>query len=93
MVGNIPPLLFLINKKNLKNDKSTNIINTQIAEALMVHLTGDEEKPEKPIDTEGLGLWGKFIYSVRGDLIKGWYSDLKPPDNQITIDLRSGSVL
>jgi 3',5'-cyclic AMP phosphodiesterase CpdA len=88
--------VFLVNaalKKYYVSETDITIINAQVAEALMTHLAGDEEKKEEPIDTEGLGLWGKFIYSVKKDLIKGWYNDLEPSDNKVTIDLKSGSVL
>jgi len=87
--------VFLVNaalEKYYVSEKDINIINSQVAEALMTHLTGDEEKKKDPLNTEGLGLWGKFICSVKKDLIQGWYNDLEPSDNQITIDLKSGSV-
>lgn len=62
----------------------------EIARAYVAHLRGDEIKPEKPIDTEGLGLLGKVAMKFQGNLIEGWNTDLPPADNNIIIDLKSG---
>lgn len=62
-------------------------INPQAAKAYAVHLAGDEKKPAQLIQNEGVGLWGRFILFMQEDLIEGWYSDLPPQDNQVTIDL------
>ncbi len=80
-------------KKYYVSAKDRNLINSQIAKALMVHLAGDEKKPETTVDTKGLGLWGKFIFSGRKGLIDGWYSDYAPSDNQVIIDLKNGNLL
>jgi hypothetical protein len=63
-------------------------INPQAAKAYAVHLAGDEVKPDQLIRKESVGIWGRFILFMQEDLIEGWYSDLPPQDNQLTIDLR-----
>lgn len=67
-------------------------VNTQVAAALMIHLAGDEKKPPTPVTAEGMNLWGKFIFSMRKDLVEGWHTDLYPADNQLIIDLDTGNV-
>ncbi len=67
-------------------------ISRQISAAYVTHLAGDEVRPEKPIDTEGFGLWLRFIAWYQKDLIEGWVTDLPPSDNALTIDLATGAV-
>ncbi|MBW2297960.1 MAG: metallophosphoesterase [Deltaproteobacteria bacterium] len=80
-------------KKYRMSQADIDRVNTKVAEALMTHLAGDETKPASPATAEGMGLWGKFIFSMRKDLIDAWHSDLLPADNQITIDLKTGKTL
>jgi len=68
-------------------------INSKVADALMTHLSGDESAPESPATSEGMGLWGKIIFSMRKDLIGAWHKDLYPADNQVTIDLKTGNTI
>jgi len=51
-------------------------------------LAGDEIKPELMISNESLGIWGRFVLFMQQKLVEGWYTDLPPRDNQLTIDLR-----
>ncbi|MCP4020475.1 MAG: hypothetical protein GY729_01415 [Desulfobacteraceae bacterium] len=68
------------------------LITSQIAKAYTAHLKGDEQKPEIIIDKEGFGLWLSFIAYLQKDLIKGWWTDLPPKDNDLVIDLKTGRV-
>ncbi|MCP3942574.1 MAG: hypothetical protein GY710_13955 [Desulfobacteraceae bacterium] len=72
--------------------KQHSLINAQVAQAYTAHLGGDEKKPETIIDTEGFGLWLKFVSWIQKDLVRGWYTDLAPPDNNIIINLGNGRV-
>ncbi len=77
-------------KKFMVSEKDRQLINPQVAKAYSAHLRGDEIKPETAIDKNGLGLWGRIVLGIQGELIEGWYTDLPPADNRITIDLSSG---
>jgi 3',5'-cyclic AMP phosphodiesterase CpdA len=68
------------------------LINHQISSAYTTHLIGDEVKPETVVDTKDFGLWLKFIAWYQEDLLEGWYTDLAPRDNELTIDLDTGKV-
>lgn len=74
---------YKVSKKDMK------VLSPMVAEAYVVHLTGDEKKPEKMFP-EGLGLMGKVVLKFQGNLIKGWYTDLPPVDGRIVIDLKTG---
>jgi 3',5'-cyclic AMP phosphodiesterase CpdA len=66
--------------------------NPQVSRAYVTHLAGDEEK-RIVIDTEGVGLWAKFIMHMQEDLLYGWTTDLPPADNRLTIDLATGESM
>jgi 3',5'-cyclic AMP phosphodiesterase CpdA len=68
------------------------LIAPQITRAYMAHLKGDEQKPEQVIDKKDFSLWLKIIAWVKNDLIHGWWTDLPPGDNDLTIDLVTGAV-
>lgn len=70
--------------------KDAEKIATQVAEAVIAHLRGDEKPPEKLIDTSGTSLWTKLIVWFQRGLIKGFWHDLEPPDNELIIDLGTG---
>ena len=70
-------------------DNEIDIVSFQIADAYISHLVGDEISPKKLIDTNGVGLWGRILLNFQKDLVEGWYNDLPPHDNFITIDLNS----
>ena len=66
------------------------LITSQISKAYCSHLLGDEKTPDMAINTEGFGLWLKFIAWMQKDLINGWWTDFPPKDNQLSIDLDTG---
>ena len=66
-------------------------INPQISKAYATHLKGDEVKPGQVLDTSNIGIWAKLIVYMQENLIYGWYTDLPPGDNQLTIDLTNGT--
>ena len=68
------------------------LITSQISRAYCAHLRGDEKKPELTINSEGFGIWLRFIAWMQKDLINGWWTDLPPKDNDLTIDLATGKV-
>lgn len=68
------------------------LITSQVSKAYCAHLFGDEQKPQVTIDEKGFGLWLKFIAWMQKDLINGWWTDLPPKDNNLTIDLITGKV-
>lgn len=41
---------------------------------------------------QGFGRWLKFIAWMQKDLINGWWTDLPPKDNNLTINLNTGEV-
>jgi len=63
----------------------------QIGQAFSAHYAGDEIPREPPIDTKGVNLKGRFIISFRKSLVRGLYHDLPPSDNNLSINLQSGS--
>ncbi|MBU2644796.1 metallophosphoesterase [bacterium] len=78
-------------KKYMVSEKDRQRLNPQIARAYITHLRGDEVRPATILDKTELGLWGRLILALQGDLIDGWYTDLPPADNQVTIDLTDGT--
>jgi len=73
------------------SEKDMAIISPRIARAYIAHLSGDEVKPDDNyLSTEGLGILGKIVVNLNGGLLKGWYTDLAPLDNSISIDLKTG---
>ena len=65
-------------------------LSPQIAEAYVAHLAGDEKKPETVISAKGTGLMGRLVVWSQKDLVEGWWTDLPPPDNRLTINLGTG---
>ena len=65
-------------------------LSPQISRAYVTHLKGDEVRPATIVDTAGCGLWARFVMKMQFDLIDGWYTDLAPADNRLTIDLATG---
>jgi UDP-2,3-diacylglucosamine pyrophosphatase LpxH len=65
----------------------------QVAEAFAAHYEGDENLTtgKEPIQLWGLSLPGWFVIQFRKDLVYGLWQDLPPADNNITIDLKTGS--
>ncbi len=65
----------------------------QIAEAFLAHYAGDETLAEgqKPVDLTGLSVRGWLVVQFRKGLVNGLWDDLEPADNNLTIDLMTGS--
>lgn len=68
------------------------LLTPQIAEAYVTHLAGDEQVPDQYLDFSGVSLMGRLVGLVQGDLIRGWYTDLAPADNNLVIDTVRGEV-
>ncbi len=66
------------------------LLAPQISRAYVTHLNGDETKPRTVLDTTGCGPWTRLVVRTQRDLIEGWYSDLPPADNRLTIPLAPG---
>ncbi len=73
--------------------KDQALLSPQIADAYITHLQGDEIVPSPMIDLTGLGVMGNLAIAVQGGLIRGWYNDLLPADNEISIDMKTGQIL
>ncbi len=68
-------------------------LTSQISRAYVTHLKGDEKKPEVVVDKTGVGFMGRLVLFLKEDLLNGWYTDLPPADNEITINLNTGEVI
>ena len=69
------------------------LLSPQIAEAYIAHVQGDETAPDPILDLNGLSPLGRAVVAIQGSLIKGWYNDLIPSDNQIIINMTGGEIL
>ncbi|MCG8635132.1 MAG: metallophosphoesterase [Desulfobacterales bacterium] len=74
------------------SQEQSDLINHQVARAYLAHLKGNEVMPATPLDTAGFNPWLRFVSWMQEDLIHGWWSDLPPEDNNLTIDLDTGEV-
>ena len=65
----------------------------QVAQAFLAHYAGDENLPpgQEAMQTSGLSVPGWVVVTFRKNLVTGLWHDLPPPDNNITIDLNTGS--
>ena len=65
----------------------------QVAQAFIAHYAGDENLPagQEAMQTSGLSLPGWVVVIFRKNLVVGLWHDLPPPDNNVTIDLKTGS--
>lgn len=77
-------------KKYWISEEDRQLITPAIAGAYVAHLEGDEKLPDILLDADRLGNWSRFVFWMRKDLLIGWYSDLPPGDNTVTIDLKTG---
>lgn len=66
------------------------VLSPAIARAYAVNLAGDEVKPVNAVPDSGLGIMGTIVMKVKGKMLEGWYTDLPPADNNITVDLKNG---
>jgi predicted MPP superfamily phosphohydrolase len=65
----------------------------QVAQAFVAHYAGDENLPpgQEVMQSKGLSIPGRVVVFSRKDLVIGLWDDLEPSDNNITIDLKTGS--
>jgi hypothetical protein len=64
----------------------------QITDAFIAHYLGDEQFTwEEMLSTEGLGLLGRLVVSVRKKLVHGLWDDPPPPDNRLRINIKTGA--
>jgi len=65
----------------------------EVAQAFIAHYVGDENLPtgQEVMQTKGLSIPGRLVVFFRKDLVIGLWDDLEPPDNNVTIDLKTGS--
>jgi 3',5'-cyclic AMP phosphodiesterase CpdA len=65
----------------------------QVADAFMAHYAGDEALPPgvEPIRTRGLSPMAWLVVNNRKALVQSLWRDLSPPDNNVTLDLRTGA--
>jgi 3',5'-cyclic AMP phosphodiesterase CpdA len=75
------------------DEKEAAMLAKQVAEAFAAHYAGDESLAagKDPIQQSGLSLPGWFVIQFRKDLVIGLWQDLPPSDNNVTIDLKTGS--
>ncbi len=65
----------------------------QVAQAFVAHYSGDESLPagQEALQSSGLSIPGRVVVLFRKNLVIGLWNDLPPPDNNVTIDLETGS--
>jgi hypothetical protein len=65
----------------------------QVAQAFVAHYSGDESLPvgQEALQSSGLSIPGRVVVLFRKNLVIGLWDDLPPPDNNVTIDLKTGS--
>ncbi len=69
-------------------DEDRQIINPLVSRAFSTHIKGDEKLEDFDLKYDNAGPWGQFIMFMRKKLLKAWYTDLPPADNNLTIDLQ-----
>lgn len=75
---------------NMKKEEAEKL-SGQIADAFVAHYRGDENfEGNEMISTKGLSFMGKLVVGNRKALVYGLWNDKEPPDNGITIDLKTG---
>ena len=74
----------------LISGKDAELLAPQIVDAFTAHCTGNEREPEEVLNFRGVGWWGKTVLSRKIDLLDGLWHNGPPPDNHLTIDLRTG---
>lgn len=75
------------------NQAEAEKIASQVAQAFIAHYAGDENLPagQEALQSSGLSLPGWMVVNFRKNLVIGLWHDLPPPDNNVTIDLKTGS--
>jgi len=72
-------------------EEDARFIAPQIASAFIAHYEGNEQPPQVIVDKKGVGFMGRLVLWNRGSLVRGLWTDLEPPDDDILIDLSDGS--
>ena len=74
------------------SERDAEILSPQVADALTANLRGDEHfTGTEMLGAPGLGLMGKLVVSMRKSQVEGLWTDLEPPDNDVTISLSTGA--
>ena len=73
------------------NTYNAPLLARQVADVFLNHYRGDEPRDEQPIDVAQIGCLGGVLTSVLDDAFEGLTHDREPPDNNLIIDLTSGS--
>ena len=84
--------LLAIHKYKVKQSNAEKLAK-QVSRAFVAHYTGDEVLPEgqKALSAKGTGLMGRVVVAFRKDLIEALWQDLEPPDNNVVLDLKTGT--
>ncbi|MCX8043808.1 MAG: metallophosphoesterase [Desulfobacterota bacterium] len=72
-------------------DTDQKLLTPQIAQAYVTHLKGDEIYRLPTFDFIGVSFTGILVGVVQGDLVRGWYRDLPPKDNNVFLNATTGS--
>jgi len=78
-------------KKWWISQKDAELLAPQIVNAFTAHGTGNEEKPGDILNLQGVGLWGRIVMLFKKPLLEGLWEQSPPPDNNLSIDLETGS--
>ena len=74
------------------SDAEATTIAPQIADAFLAHYAGDEKfTGTEMLNSKGLSLMAGIVVGSRKDLVAGLWHDLPPADNDLDIDLVTGS--
>ncbi len=66
-------------------------IAPQVIDAFEAHVTGNEQKPDRVLDLDGVSPWAKFVMRQRRPLLEGLWAQEGPPDNALDIQLTTGT--
>jgi 3',5'-cyclic AMP phosphodiesterase CpdA len=75
------------------NQADAKLIAKQVTHAFVAHYAGDEELPpgQVALQSEGIGIAGRLVVMFRRNLIQSLWHDLEPPDNNVVLNLTTGS--
>jgi 3',5'-cyclic AMP phosphodiesterase CpdA len=75
------------------NQAEAEKLAVQVAQAFVAHYSGDENLPagQEALQSSGLSIPGRAVVLFRKNLVIGLWNDLPPPDNNVIIDLKTGS--
>jgi 3',5'-cyclic AMP phosphodiesterase CpdA len=73
------------------SEKDAALIAPQVAAAYTAHYAGDERPEGKVLSRKGVGLWGRVILAAQKSVITGRWSDFPPRDNNVVLDLLTGT--